>query len=261
MRTLIFPLTLLVLIIGGCFSKPDDTSLNSPAPEREVIKVGVSPHSPPLIFKNNGTITGLEASLAHRLATYLNKNVEFIEVPWSKQIDYLNQGKTDIVMSGMTITKQRKYLADFSLPYLKSGQILLVRLADAQKFSSGIYSIMNSNYKVGTVTGTTGDLFVTATLNKINKKAFKTSSSAVDALVDKDIDVLVYDAPMVCYYAATRPSDKLYPIVQMATSEHLAWAVRKNNPQLKSHVDTFLKTIKANGILQKEITTWIPYLK
>ncbi|MEE4165043.1 MAG: transporter substrate-binding domain-containing protein, partial [Desulfocapsaceae bacterium] len=95
---------------------------------------------------------------------------------------------------------------------------------------------------------------------KANEVRFKTSAEAVTALIDKDIDVLIHDAPVICHYAAVNQSEKLAPILVMATEEYLAWAVRKNDVELKNEAERFIRTITENGELAKEINTWIPYL-
>lgn len=254
-----FLFLLIVLVSGGCAPTSNELNNAAIAGDQE-IRVGVSTNAPPLIYKENNRITGLEADLAKKLETFLSRTVRFVEVPWAKQLEYLNSRKTDIVMSGMTITRQRQYLADFTIPYMQSGQIMLVRMEDSRKFSRGIVDVMNTNYKIGTISGTTGDLFVTETISKPNEISFKTSAQAVNALINKEIDVMVYDAPMVCHYAATNPSGKLIPIMVMSTKEYLAWAVRKDDTSFKADINRFIKTISDNGELKGIINKWIPYI-
>ena len=224
------------------------------------LRIGISANAPPFAFRQGGQITGLEPALARRLGEYLGKKVVLVEVPWDKQIEYLNDGKTDIVMSGMTITKQRSFLVNFSKPYLRSGQIMLVRLEDMQRFGTGIESLMNTNYRIGTVSDTVSDLFVTATIIQANEIVFETSQEAVDSLINNEIDAFIYDAPVICYYAARHQQDKLTPILNMATEEYLGWAVRKNDPEFLSQVNRFIDTVESSGVLKEEISYWIPYL-
>ncbi len=179
---------------------------------------------------------------------------------WDQQIDYLTSGKTDIVMSGMTITQARSALVDFSRPYLRSGQILLVRMEDRRRFATGVDSLLNTNYRIGTVADTVSDFFVTTAINGANEIVFKTSQEAVDALISRDIDAFIYDAPIVCYYAARHQNDKLIPVLTMATEEYIGWAVRKGDAELLAKVNGFLDTMTSQGALQEEINYWIPYL-
>ena len=251
---LIFTVAAGLLVFGGCAPTP-------PVQQGEpVLRVGVSTNAPPFAFRQGGQTIGIEPALAARLGAYLGKKIELVPVPWEKQIDYLNQGKTDIIMSGMTITEQRSFLLDFATPYLRSGQILLVRLEDRQRFGSGVESLLNTSYRIGTVADTISDFFVTATINQANEIVFKTSQDAVNALIDRKIDVFLYDAPVICYYAARHQQDKLVPVLAMATEEYIGWAVRKNEPAFLAQVNEFVQTLKQQGTLQEELAYWIPYL-
>jgi len=251
--------TVFLVLAIGCQQNLQTKSDLSPV-DNSVLRVGITANAPPFVFKQAGAITGLEPSLALKLGKQLNKEVKFIEVPWDKHFDYLNDGKTDIIMSGMTITKQRSYLVNFSKPYLRSGQIMLVRMEDMQRFGSGMDSILNTNHRIGTVSDTVSDFFVSAAINGANEIAHKSPQDAVDALIKKEIDVFIYDAPIVCYYAAKHQKDKLAPILEMGTEEYIGWAVRKNDTKLLQEVNSFIETMDNQGLLNQEINYWIPYL-
>src|SRR6266705_668353 len=91
------------------------------------LRVGITPNLPPLAFEQIGKIVGIEADFAQQLVKELGREVKFIELDWEKQIPALLDGKTDIVMSGMTVTKTRQFRVNFCRPYLRSGQMALVR--------------------------------------------------------------------------------------------------------------------------------------
>ncbi|MGI9536374.1 MAG: transporter substrate-binding domain-containing protein [Desulfocapsaceae bacterium] len=254
---LLIPLFLILLFFsGGC----QPTSVAPVQQSEPTLRIGISANAPPFAFRQGGEITGLEPALAIKLGEYLDKPIQFVEVPWDQQIEALNQGKTDIIMSGMTITKTRSSVVDFTTPYLRSGQILLVRMEDRLRFSTGVDSLLNTNYRIGTVADTISDYFVTTAINGANEVVFKTSQKAVEALIGKEIDAFIYDAPIVCYYAARHQNDKLIPILTMATEEYIGWAVRKNDNELLASVNAFLESYKNQGQLQNEIKYWIPYL-
>ena len=246
----------LTLLSGGC----QPTAVPDAVDPASSLTVGISANAPPFAFRQGGEITGLEPTFALKLGDYLGKTVRFVEVPWDQQIDYLTEGKTDIIMSGMTITKARSALVDFSIPYLRSGQILLVRMEDRRRFATGVESLMNTNYRIGTVADTISDFFVTTAIYDANEIVFKTSQEAVDALINNEIDAFVYDAPIVCYYAARHQNDKLTPVLTMATEEYIGWAVRKGDTELLTKVNEFLDSLKSQGQLQEQIQYWIPYL-
>lgn len=233
---------------------------NRIAPDPSILRVGVSTNAPPLIYRKNNTTTGLEADFAAKLGAFTGRKVKFIERDWKQQIPALENNEIDIIMSGMSITPARQYRIAFSDPYLRSGQILLVRLNEKNRFSTGIYSLMNSSYTIGVIKGTTGDLFITKTLNRAKVKYFTKSLQAVQALINKEIDVFVYDAPMVCHYAAINENAKLAPILTLATEEHLAWGIRKEDTELLAQANALLADLKRKRELRAMIRTWIPYM-
>jgi polar amino acid transport system substrate-binding protein len=222
--------------------------------------VGISANAPPLIYTQGKQITGLETVFAKKLAQRTGRKLKFVHLKWKDQIPALENNRIDIIMSGMSITQARQYRINFSNPYLRSGQILLVRLGEKARFSTGIYSLMNSNYVIGTVRNTTGDLFITRTINGVKVKRFQKSADAVQALINKDIDAFVYDAPMVCHYAAVNENNKLAPILSMATEEFYAWGIRREDTQLLDQANALLRDLQERQELPRILRTWIPYM-
>lgn len=227
---------------------------------KNTLRVGISANAPPLVFKAGRKLQGLEIDFAMQLGKFLDREVRFVEQSWDNLIPALEKGKIDIIMSGLTITPKRAYRVAFANPYMRSGQILLVRMKEAQRYSSGIYSLMGNKPAIGTIKDTTGDFFINTTINKANITRYKTSKKAVAALSSGEIDVFVHDAPIVCHYAAINEKAKLTPILQMATEEYLAWAVNKSDTVLLQKTNDFIATNSQGKRLQTTIKHWIPYL-
>jgi len=257
---IIFVASLIALLLSSCSQTGNGSKTANIAPAPDLLRVGVTSNAPPLIYLKNNKVTGLEADLAIKLGQFTGKKIKFVELKWEDQISALENNRIDIIMSGMSITPARQYRLAFANPYLRSGQILLVRLAEKANFSTGIYSLMNSNHVIGTVKDTTGDLFITKTINGVEVKNFKTSAEAVKALIEKDIDAFVYDAPMICHYAAINENNKLTPILSLATEEYIAWGIRKEDGELLNQANAFIADLKSKQQLQRIIRTWIPYM-
>jgi len=251
---------LLVLLFSSCNQTANNSRSVTIAAAPDLLRVGVSTNAPPLIYIKNKKITGLEAELARKLGQFTGKRIKFVELKWEDQIPALENNRIDIIMSGMSITDGRQYRIAFANPYLRSGQILLVRLAEKAQFATGIYSLMNSSHIIGTVKDTTGDLFITKTINGVEIKNFNSSAEAVKALIKKDIDAFVYDAPMVCHYAAINENNKLTPILSLATEEYIAWGIRKEDTALLEQANAFIADLKNKQQLQRILRTWIPYM-
>ena len=226
-------------------------------PDINILRVGVTPNAPPLIFKQGKKIVGLEADLAKELAKYLDKSARFVELKWEDQISALLENRIDIIMSGMTITWLREVRVAFSIPYFKSGQMALIRREDAARFSTGFFALTTSS-AMGVIKDTTGEYFVETSYSSVKKKTFSTPRAAVKAVVDKKIDMFIYDAPMIIYLASENETKGLTVLSALLTEEYLAWGFRKDDKDLLKSANDFLRTINDEGKLNQIIQYWIP---
>jgi polar amino acid transport system substrate-binding protein len=257
---LVFLCSYLLTGIFACSPAGTPRGTVAIAPSPSVLRVGVTANAPPLIYKNGNRYGGLEVDLATRLARSVGKKIQIVDMDWDELIPALEADKIDIIMSAMSITQARQYRIAFTNPYLRSGQILLVRLQEKARFATGIYSLMNSSYVIGTIKDTTGDLFITSTINGATVKHFTEPEDAVEALIANKIDAFVYDAPMICHFAAVNETAKLSPILTLATEEYLAWGIRKDNLQLLEQSNAFLADLEEKQQLLPMIRARIPFM-
>jgi len=230
------------------------------APAENLLRVGVSTNAPPLIFKQGGTIVGLEADFARDFAKHLGKSLQFVELDWADQIPALLENRIDIIMSGMSITALRGVRMTFSKPYFRSGLMALVRNENFYRFKTGFFSIKDGS-GIGVVKSTTGEYFVDRFFAGYKRIAYPTSKAAVKALTKKNIDMFIHDAPIILYLAAENESRDVTPMYSLFTEEYLAWGLRKQNETLKLSANDFLESIDKSGRLQTLIQRWIPFTK
>jgi polar amino acid transport system substrate-binding protein len=206
-------------------------------------------------------ITGLEAELAQGLGRYMGKKIHFITVKWDEQIPALKNRKTDIIMSGMTVTAARGYQVAFTRPYIFTGQISLVRREEYNKFSNGLSDLLTPGVRIGTVKATTGDYLIAQNKARGERTIFTTSQQGVQALIEEKIDAFVYDMPGNLHYGAMYADKGLVPVLVPMTREQIAWAVRKDDPDTLAAANKYLASIKESGELQQLVEKWIPYYK
>lgn len=252
----------LALLLSGCATSSTPSADITPDPG--ILRVGISADAPPLIFKQNNEVTGLEADMAIALAKYLGKFVVFVELQWQDQIPALLDNRTDIIMSGMSITLARQYEIAFSKPYFKSGLMMLVK--DLQKFTfiTNVETAFAQSitWRIGVVAGTTGESFTRQ--KRIGAKtinAFQNQEAALKALIAGRIDVFIHDAPMVLMMAAVHQPEGVKPLPVMFNEEFLAWGLRKEDTELVAAVNTFIEQSKQKGTMQTAIKRWIPMAK
>jgi polar amino acid transport system substrate-binding protein len=257
---LICLLASMLLLVGCEASRLHTVQTVETPPDQNVLRVGVTSNAQPLVFRQGNKIVGLEADFARELAEYLGKSLQFIEYDWEDLIPGLMANKIDIIMAGMTKTPLREVRITFCIPYLESGQMALIRRKDTARFSTGIFTLTTSS-GIGVIKNTFGEYFVDEQYSSVKKITYSKSQKAVEDLIDKRIDMFIYDGPIILYLASTYETRGLTALFSPLTKEWLAWAVRKDNIELLESANIFLKTINKDGRYKKLIKHWIPTAK
>jgi len=246
----------VLLGLGGCATTGGNTGQAS----SNALLVGVTPNYPPIIFKMNEQVTGLEADLARRVGAELKRPVEFVELNWAELISALLERKIDIIMSGMTITKAREVRISFSQPYLTSGLMIAYKAENAWKYGS-LQKIIDSFPDIGFVAGTTGETYARNTFRDGNRMVpVKSASEAALALKNRRFDIFVYDAPAVAWIVSENEADLKF-LPELLNIEYLGWGLRQGDKELLGTVNGLLSQWKNDGTLKEMILKRLPYWK
>ena len=221
-----------------------------------VLRVGVTPTSPPMIFKQGGQIVGVEADLAGALGQALGRRVVFVEEDWGNLIDALCEDRIDIVMSGMSITQARRYRIAFTNPYLQVGQMALTRSGEQYSYLMNLASQAKNG--VGVKAGTTAEFLVRQEFPQLKRKYYKSGEDAAVALVKKKIDLFISDVPQVWYLAGLYEAKGLAVMPAVLSKEVLGWGVRRTDTQLLDSANAFLQKAQENGELRRIFSKWMP---
>ena len=120
--------------------------------DRGVLRVGVKNAVLGFGFQDEltGEYSGMEISLAQKIAEYLGVDVEFTAVTAATRTELLDSGDIDCVLATFTITEERKKSWDFTTPYYTDYVTVLVEDA------SGIKTLADlKDKKVGVSSGST----------------------------------------------------------------------------------------------------------
>ncbi len=264
-RKLIFAGLIFAFLVAGC-AQTTKTPSEPKVADAATLRVGVTTTSPPFVFKQSEEIVGLDADMAREFARFIGKTLRFVDLKWDDQIPALLENRTDIIMSGMSITNMRKMSIAFSQPYYRSGLMAMVRKAEANRFPVSFYGLLGQApaMRFGVVKGTTGETYVNNNFASAQKiTAYSSTREALDALLTpvlvNRIDVFVQDGPILLMMLAQNQSADLTVLPSPLTDEYLAWGMRKTDPGLKESADRFLESITKNGQLESIVKRWIPY--
>ena len=268
-RAVLPPLLLLgaMLLLAGCSGLPWRTTsaaksetpaskADTPAPR--AIRVGVAANYPPLSFREDGKLVGIEVDLAREVVRETGLTVTLKQLAWAELIPALKAGQIDVIMSGMSVTEARAKQVAFVEPYLRTGQMVLIREQDVPHLARPA-NLREPGRHIAVVGGTTGEQYVRTTLTQADVVVFADSDSAVNALSSGKVDYFVHDAPSIWRFGMPNNAAGagLVGLYTPLTEEFLAWAVRKDDAKLKAQLDAAVLEMKRTGVVDAIVRRWI----
>lgn len=193
---------LLLAVLLACLFAPIVALAADGLPDlggRKVIVVTENAY-PPLQFVDpkSGKQIGWEYDAMNEIAKRLNFNVEYQNTSWDAMIQAVADKQYDIGMTGITINDERKAKVDFSDPYMRNEQFMLVR-GDETRFTDAKSFATVKDALIGAQAGTSP--FYTAVYavldgNEQNPriKLFETFGASVQALKTGDVDTVLTDS-------------------------------------------------------------------
>jgi ABC-type amino acid transport substrate-binding protein len=221
------------------------------------LKVGVSPDYPPMAYKQDGKIVGIEADNIKTVSAILGKEMTIVEMPFTRLLPALVAGEIDVIMSALSVTPERGEQVLFTEPYVEVGQMAITLVEKAGYFSQP-RALYQEGVRVGVEPGTTGALYAENQLEEARISFFEDSSAAFAGLRNNKIDVYIHDAPTSWLLATSRDNGDLISLYKPLTEETLAWAVRKDDARLAAQLNDALATMKNKGTLRYILNRWIP---
>ena len=223
----------------------------------EALRVGLSADYPPLHFKKEGRIVGIEVDNARAAGEFIGRQVKLVEMPFEQLIPALLDGQIDVIMSGMSITSERSAKVTFTDSYMRVGQMAIMHRDKVGRFSQP-WSVYRDGVRIGVEPGTTGAAFAERELKDALISYYENPAAAFDGLRRDDIDLYIHDAPTSWQLANSRENEDLLSLYSPLTEEMLAWAVHPADVDLARELNRALQSMKANGTLQYILNRWIP---
>ncbi|ABS60905.1 basic amino acid ABC transporter substrate-binding protein [Fervidobacterium nodosum] len=219
--------------------------------QRGKLIVGTEPTFPPFEFVDEkNQVVGFDIDIAMELAKRLGVKLEIVSLPFDSLIPALQQGKIDLAIAGMTITKERAKVVDFSKPYFEANQAIVVR-KDSKFEPKKLEDLVGQ--KVAVQLGTTGDLVV-SDITGINVVRFQKFTDAFLELQNGRVDAVVLDEAPAKAYVKKFSKFSISSIVD--TGETYGIAVKKGNKELLNFVNQTLDIMKGSGQYNKLLQKW-----
>lgn len=232
---------------------------NKPQPRVPgTVRVGMAANYPPLSFREDGRFVGIEVDLAREVVRESGLTITIKQMPWSALMPALQAGRIDVIMSGMAVTDARAAEVAFVEPYLRTGQMVLVREQDAARLGPPA-RLRDPGRRIAVVRGTAGEQYARRNLGQAEVVVFAGGDAAAAALAKGRVDYSIQDAPAVWHFGTTNNPHgaALVGLYTPLTEEYLAWAVRKGDDRLKAKLDAAVIAMKERGVVDAIVRRWI----
>jgi membrane-bound lytic murein transglycosylase MltF len=210
-------------------------------------------------FYDRGRPNGLNAAVGGELEAYLNKtlktrakkfHVAVIPVRPDQLLPYLNDGLGDIVAASVFVSPEREKIVDFTQPIITGARLIAVTNKDAPP----VASVADLSGRQVVVNKFRLSYELLQEESRKLKQAGKPEIKVVEsdpALTEEDllemtnaglIPVTALWDKKAEVWSAVLPNLNLNMGAVLKEGGDLAWAMRKNSPQLKALLDDFFKT-------------------
>jgi len=227
----------------------------APAAEVSTIEAGklimsTNASFPPYeMVADDGSFEGIDVEVADAIAKKLGLELEVDDMDFDAALLAVQQNKSDIVMAGVTVTEDRKLVMNFSDSYATGVQVVIV------KEGSDVTLDNLGDKMIGTQRGTTGNIYTTDDYGDDHVTAYDNGASAVQALLNGQVDCVVIDsAPAQAYVAANAG---LTILDTEYVTEHYAIGVNKDNTSLLDAINGALAELTADGTIDAIVAKYI----
>jgi len=233
--------------------------------ERKVIRVLVVPNKM-FYFVDQGRHYGITVDFFKEFETYINEKeqsgtlkikVIFLPVQRDQILPALAEGRGDIAAANLTITPERRELADFSAPLLTGVKEIVItgpdekpleRLEDLSGRSLHLRP-SSSYFQHLTKLNETFKAKGLAPVEIIEAEEFLEDADLLEMVNAGLIPAVIVDDHKARFWGQIFAHITLHPEVFVNEGGEIAWAFRKNSPQLEAVVNEFVQTIKKGTLL------------
>ncbi|MCM1496507.1 MAG: transporter substrate-binding domain-containing protein [Bacteroides sp.] len=160
----------------------------------------------PFEYKEGDTFYGIDMELAAGLAEYIGKELVILDVDFEAVCTYVDTGKADMAIAGLTINETRKESVNFTDSYYIASQLLIVPSEntdfDACETAEDVLAVLEGQEagRIGGQSGTTAEYFVKGDadwdfdgISNMSWVGYTSGSLAVNDMLSGNINYVIID--------------------------------------------------------------------
>ena len=198
---------------------------------------------------DDGGFEGIDVEIATAIAEKLGLELQIDDMDFTAALEAVQAGMSDMAMAGITVNEERLAVMDFSDTYATGVQVVIV------KEDSDVTLDNLGEQLIGVQNGTTGWQFCSDDFGDDHVAAFDNGITAVQALVNDQVDCVVIDQGPAEVFVSENPG--LTILETEYAMEDYAIGVNKGNTALLDAINGALAELQEDGTIQSIIDKYI----
>ena len=214
------------------------------------LTISTSPDFPPFEYTDdNENIVGIEPDMMKLICEKIGLELVIDAMDFDSALLAAQQGKSDAVVSGVTVTEDRKLVYDFTNTYITITQGIV------SKEANNVTMDTLKDQTIGVQRGTTGHIYAEDDFGEDSVVAYDTYPTVFQALMNDQVSCILMDDAVAKAYVAQNPG--LVLNASTYEPENFAFGISKGNTALLDAVNKALDELIADGTVQKLIDQYM----
>lgn len=219
-----------------------------------VLKVAVIQQFPWAMLGADNKWTGFDIDVCNKLADDLGVKAEYVDSSWEGAADDVVQGITDIAAS-LWPTPRRSLVVNFSHGYGTS-QITLVAAREKSAGMTSPEQFDQPTVTLGVRSGSEGERYARNHFKNAKLRVVKDEGEALGLIEAGEVTAMVALTPLPEILAARAPAHLVMPLAQPLRRRTEAFALRADEFDLLSFVNTWIQFRDETGWLGERRAHW-----
>ena len=241
---------MLTAILAGCTPAEKGMTVT----EGKLIMSTNAAFPPYEMTDDNDNFIGIDVEIAQAIAKELGLELVIQDMGFTAALEAAQNGKSDIVMAGVSVTPEREEVMLFSNSYATGIQVVIV------KEGSDVTMDNLDTKKIGTQMGTTGYLYASDTpenggYGEDNVVAYENGMTAVQALLNNQVECVIIDSAPAQEFV--KANEGLTILEGAWVEEDYAIGMSKTNVALQKAINEALDKLTKDGTIQMIVDKYI----
>ena len=203
---------------------------------------------------DDGGFQGIDVEIATAIAEKLGLELVILDMDFDAALLAVNEGKSDIVMAGVTVNEDRKMVMEFTDSYATGVQVVIV------KEGSDVTMDNLGEKMIGAQRGTTGYIYASDTpenggYGEDHVNAYDNGATAVQALINGQVDCVIIDSAPAEEFV--KMNSGLTILEGEWVTENYAIGCDKGNTALVDAINEALAALIQDGTVQSIVDKYI----